>query len=289
VISRRSYLLEKEAFIIWSPWEWDKYYMKKHVNYTLENEIALITMDSPPVNAFTDQLHQDFLHVLDELKGQQVRAAIITGIGRYFQAGGDMNRFLKIKSIADAKAFVKMAQDFMDDIAAVSYPTIAAINGFALGGGLEIALACDIRIASKTAMLGLPEVRYGLLSGAGGTQRLSRLIGTGQAKLLMYTGRYISAEQARQIGLVDRVVDAEQLLPESFEVAEEIAANSPVAVRHIKKCVDEGIELSLENGLAIERKYWAELIPYGDYIEGVNAWLERRKPKYRYNDSTYEE
>jgi enoyl-CoA hydratase/carnithine racemase len=263
--------------------------MKEHVDYTIENEIALITMDSPPVNAFTDQLHQDFLHVLDELMGRKVRAAIITGIGRYFQAGGDMNRFLKIKSIEDAKAFVKMAQDFMDIIAAVSYPTIAAVNGFALGGGLEIALACDIRIASKTAMLGLPEVRYGLLSGAGGTQRLSRLIGTGQAKLLMYTGRQIGAEQALKIGLVDKVVDPEQLLPESFEVAEEIGANSPIAVRHIKKCVDEGIEMSLENGLAIERRYWAELIPYGDYLEGVNAWLERRKPKYRYNHSLEEE
>lgn len=263
--------------------------MNKHVDYTLENEIALITMDSPPVNAFSDRLHWDFLRVLDELKGLHVRVTIITGSGRYFQAGGDMNRFLEIITLDDAKKFVKIAQDFMDKIAAVSCPTIAAINGFALGGGLEIALACDIRIASKTAILGLPEVRYGLLSGAGGTQRLSRLIGTARAKLLMYTGRQISAEQALGIGLVDGVVEPDRLLKESFALAEEIAANSPVAVRQVKKCVDQGVDLSLQKGLELEREYWAELIPHGDYLEGVNAWFEKRKPNYRYPDPHVEE
>ena len=113
--------------------------MNKHVYHTLENEIALITMDSPPANAFSDPLHRDFLQVLEELKGLPVRAAIITGTGRYFQAGGDMKRFLELKTLDDAKTFVRAAQDFMDQIAALACPTIAAINGFALGGGLEIA------------------------------------------------------------------------------------------------------------------------------------------------------
>ncbi len=129
-------------------------------------------------------------------------------------------------------------------------------------------------------MLGLPEVRFGILAGAGGTQRLSRLVGAGRAKLLMYTGRQISAEESHEIGLVDKVVDAEQLLPESLKVAEEIAQNSPVAIRHVKKCIDEGIDLPLKEGLALEMKYWADLIPYGDYLEGVNAWFEGRKPNY---------
>jgi enoyl-CoA hydratase/carnithine racemase len=254
--------------------------MKRHVGYILENDIALITMNSPPANAFSDPLHQDFLRVLEELRELPVRAAVITGTGRFFQAGGDMGRFLEIKSIDDAKAFVRTAQDFMNQVAAVSCPTIAAVNGFALGGGLEIALACDIRIASKTAMLGLPEVRYGLLAGAGGTQRLARLIGPGRAKLLMYTGRHISADYALDIGLVDNVVEPEMLLAESMALAREIAANSPVAVRNVKKCVDEGMDLSLVDGLAVEKEYWAELIPYGDYGEGVDAWFEKRKPNY---------
>jgi enoyl-CoA hydratase/carnithine racemase len=260
--------------------------MKKHVECVLDRDIALITMDSPPANAFTDPLHRDFLQILEDLRGKQVRAAIITGTGRFFQAGGDMHRFLQINSIQDARSFVKMAQDFMNEIAALSFPTIAAINGFALGGGLEIALACDIRIASRTAILGLPEVRFGILAGAGGTQRLSRLVGSGRAKMLMFTGRQISAEESYQIGLVDQVVDANELLPESFKLAEEIAANSPVAIRHVKKCVDEGIDLSLTDGLALERNYWANLIPYGDCLEGVNAWIEGRVPTYPYGKET---
>jgi len=120
------------------------------------------------VNAFTDELHQDFVRVLEELDGRQVRAAVITGNGPYFQAGGDMSRFLEIESVEDAKAFVEMAQGFMDRIAALTFPTIAAVNGYALGGGLEIALACDVRIASRKATLGLPESGTGSSPGPAG-------------------------------------------------------------------------------------------------------------------------
>ena len=252
--------------------------MKRHVDFALDDGIAVVTMDSPPANAFTDDFHRDFVRVLDELGPRQVRAAVITGTGAFFQAGGDMNRFLEIKTVEDARAFVEMVQGFMDRIAAVPFPTIAAVNGYALGGGLEIALACDIRIASRKATLGLPEVRYGILAGAGGTQRLARLVGAGRAKLLMYTGRPIGAEEALAIGLVEAVVETENLLPEARRIAGEIAANSPVAVRHVKRCVDEGLQLSLADGLALERRYWTDLIPYGDYLEGVKAWFEKRKP-----------
>jgi enoyl-CoA hydratase/carnithine racemase len=252
----------------------------RHVDFTLENGIATITMDSPPVNAFTDALHRDFVGVLEDLRGRQVRAAVITGTGAYFQAGGDMNRFLEIRSVDDARAFVEMVQGFMDRIAALPFPTIAALNGYALGGGLEIALACDIRIASRQATMGLPEVRYGILAGAGGTQRLARLVGPGRAKLLMYTGRRIGAEEALAIGLVEVVVDGENLLAEARAIAAEIAANSPIAVRHVKRCVDEGLDLPLEEGLTLERRYWAGLIPHGDYMEGVRAWFEKRKPRF---------
>lgn len=254
--------------------------MRRHVDLDLRNGVATITMDSPPVNAFTDALHRDFVAVLDALERHPARAAVITGTGPYFQAGGDMNRFLQIETVEDATAFVQMVQGFMDRIAALPFPTIAAVNGYALGGGLEIALACDIRIASRQAALGLPEVRYGILAGAGGTQRLSRLVGPGRAKLLMFTGRRVTADEALAIGLVDAVVDAERLLPEAGGIAAEIAANSPVAVRHVKRCVDEGLDLPLEQGLSLERRYWAGLIPHGDYKEGVRAWLEKRKPSF---------
>jgi enoyl-CoA hydratase/carnithine racemase len=254
--------------------------MDKHVYYSIEEEIAIITMNSPPVNAFTKELQRDFLQVLSELKQKTLRSAVITGTGEYFQAGGDMNRFLEIESIEDAEVFVKNAQDFMNEVAAVPCPVIAAINGYALGGGLEIALACDIRIASKSAKLGFPEVGYGILPGAGGTQRLARLIGTGQAKLLMYTGRHISADKALAIGVVDMVAEPDELLQISLDLAKEISQNSPIAAKHIKKSVDEGIEVPLEKGLAIERDYWARLIPYKDYLEGVRAWFEKRPPKF---------
>lgn len=254
--------------------------MRRHVDLDLRNGVATITMDSPPVNAFTDALHRDFVAVLDALERHPARAAVVTGTGPYFQAGGDMNRFLQIETVEDATAFVQMVQGFMDRIAALPFPTIAAVNGYALGGGLEIALACDIRIASRQAALGLPEVRYGILAGAGGTQRLSRLVGPGRAKLLMFTGRRVTADEALAIGLVDAVVDAERLLPEAGGIAAEIAANSPVAVRHVKRCVDEGLDLPLEQGLSLERRYWAGLIPHGDYKEGVRAWLEKRKPSF---------
>ena len=254
--------------------------MKKHVDFELTDGVAVITMDSPPVNAFTDALHDDFLAALRTLAGRDVRIAIITGTGRYFQAGGDMNRFLTLGTLEDAKAFVRYAQDFMDAIAATPYPTIAAINGYALGGGLEIALACDLRIAASTALLGLPEATFGILAGAGGTQRLARLVGPGRAKMIMYTGRQFTADEAHALGILERVVPPEDLLPESLGIARQIAANSPIAIRHIKRCVDEGLELPLSAALAIERDYWAGLIPYGDYREGVQAWLERRQPRY---------
>jgi enoyl-CoA hydratase/carnithine racemase len=252
----------------------------EHVRCQLEQGIALLTIDSPPANAFSDALHDAFVAALDALQGQTVRAVIVTGTGRWFQAGGDMNRFLTIHTQAEAEAFVRKAQAFMDRIAALPFPTIAAINGYALGGGLEIALACDLRVASREAVLGLPESRYGILAGAGGTQRLARLVGPGQAKRLMYAARQIGAEEAFAIGLVEQLAEPAQLLADAHALAREIAANSPVAVRHIKRCVDEGFDLPLAQALALERRYWAELIPAGDYREGVKAWLERRAPRF---------
>lgn len=252
----------------------------RHVGVDVRDGIAVITMSSPPANTFNDALHRDFVAVLDELDDVPLRAAVITGSGRFFQAGGDMSRFLQIRSVDDAAEFVTAVQGFLDRIATLPYPTIAAVNGFALGGGLEMALACDLRVAARGARLGLPEVRFGLLAGAGGTQRLARLVGPGRAKLLMYTGRQCDADEALALGLVEMVVEPEQLLATSLELAAEIGANSPVAVRNVKRCVDEGLARPLPEALELERRLWVELIPHGDYQEGVQAWLDKRAPRY---------
>jgi enoyl-CoA hydratase/carnithine racemase len=137
-----------------------------------------------------------------------------------------------------------------------------------------------MRIAAEGARIGLPEVTFGILAGAGGTQRLARLIGPGRAKMMMYTGRQHTAAEAVALGLVDKVVPAEQLLVESLAVARDIAANSPMAVRNVKRCVDEGLAVPLAQGLALERDYWIRLIAHGDFREGVGAWLEKRAPTY---------
>lgn len=254
--------------------------MKQEACCKIDRGIATITIDSPPVNAFSEELQRQFITVIGGLKKVNPRVVIITGSDRYFQTGGDMNRFLQIKTLKNAQDFVEMAQTFMDDIAELPCTTIAAINGFALGGGLEIALACDIRIASSRAVMGLPEVRYGILPGAGGTQRLSRLIGTSMAKLLIYTGRHVTASEAYNLGLVDVVVEPEHLINECFKVAEEILPNSQAAIESVKRCIDEGINLPLKDGLVVEREYWVKLIEHGDYKEGVRAWLEKRRPNF---------
>ena len=253
----------------------------EHIKYEVSNEIAILTFDSPPVNAFTDGLVKDLNDTLTLIESSTLRALIITGSGRYFNSGGDINRFLTIKDKRGAIEFVELAQGIMDRIAAVECPVLAAINGFALGGGTEIALACDIRLASDNAMLGLPEVQYGILAGAGGTQRLARLIGPGKAKMLMFSAAKINATDALDIGLVDKVTDAANLLPEAIKLAQKIAVNSPAAVRNAKKCVDEGLDVDLVEGLRLERNYWADLITQGDYVEGANAFFEKRLPKFK--------
>lgn len=252
----------------------------RHIHYEVSDEIALLKFDSPSVNAFTDGLIDELQSAIDTIKSSTLRVVIITGKDRYFSSGGDINRFLAIKSEEEAQQFVKLAQGLMDGIASIECPVLAAVNGYALGGGTEIALACDIRIASEDAVFGLPEVQYGILAGAGGTQRLARLIGPGRAKLMMYSADKIGASEAFNIGLIDKVTSGPELMLETMRLARKIAANSPAAVRNVKKCVDEGLNVDLVEGLRLERDYWARLIPKGDYIEGAKAFLEKRSPVF---------
>src|SRR5699024_3937052 len=180
--------------------------------------VVVLRMQSPPVNAWTDPFIDAMERALAELEGSPARVVVVTGTGRHFSAGGDFHRFQKITDEVTAREFVERVQKLMDRIAALPMPVVAAVNGTALGGGCELALACDIRVAGPRATLGQPEVRWGILAGAGGTQRLSRLVGPGLSKLLQFTARPVDAAEALRIGLVEAVSDDDDPLARALEI-----------------------------------------------------------------------
>lgn len=243
-------------------------------------KIVVLTMRSPPVNAWTDPFVEAMEQAVSELESSTARVVVATGSGRHFSAGGDFHRFQQITDEATAREFVERVQGLMDRVAALRMPVIAAVNGTALGGGCELALACDIRVAGPHAKLGQPEVRWGILAGAGGTQRLSRLVGPGMSKLLQFTARPVDAAEALRIGLVEAVPEDQNPLALALEIAEQIAVNSPRAVRSVKQCVDRGLDLDLPAGLELERELWIDLIPEGDLTEGAAAFFDKRDPVY---------
>lgn len=247
---------------------------------TVEPGIALVTMRNPPVNAFTAEFSRALNAATEQLQHSAARAIVLASDQKHFCAGGDIRRFESLHTREQALAFVTDVQALLDRVAALPAPVIAAIGGSALGGGLELALACDIRVAGPGASLGLPETRWGLLAGAGGTQRLARTVGAGAAKRMMYTADPVNAAEALRIGLVDLLADSDNPLPEALHLARRIALNRPLAVRHVKRCVDEGLSVPLARGLELERAYWADLIPSGDHLEGAAAFFERRPPRY---------
>lgn len=248
-----------------------------HVS-TAGEGITLVRLQNPPVNSWTPEFIDALEQVVDDLASSTARAIIITGARTHFSAGGDFHLFQTITDEETARRFVTRVQGLMDKVAAIPSPVIAAINGTALGGGLELALACDIRVATPSARLGLPETRWGILAGAGGTQRLARLIGPGAAKLMMYTAQPVTGEEALRLGLVDRV--SEDVLDASRDIAIQIADNSPRAVRSVKRCVDDGLDTDLTDGLRVERALWVDLIPSGDLQEGASSFFEQRPPAY---------
>jgi enoyl-CoA hydratase len=210
-----------------------------------------------------------------------VRAIIVTGAGdRAFIAGADIAE-MKDKSPSEALAFARLGQAVCSAIEAAPQPVIAAINGYALGGGCEIALACDIRLASETAVLGQPEVALGVPPGWGGTQRLPRVIGPGLARELIYTGRRVGAEEALRIGLVNAVYPPAELLERARALAAEIARNAPVAVRLSKEAIRRGLDVDLAAGLALEAQAFALAFSTADQREGMSAFLEKRSPEFR--------
>jgi enoyl-CoA hydratase len=243
-------------------------------------QLAIITIDNPPVNA----LHPD---VADAIAGQaalvgddrELRALIITGTGKHFVAGGDIDLFEKLDR-SRAERYVLGVQRMQDDLATLPQPVIAALNGTTLGGGCELAMACDVRVADERAVLGQPEVTLGLIPGAGGTQALPRLVPIGRAKRMLFTGERISAEEALSIGLVDEVTPPGEALARAIELGRTIARNAPLAVTAVKRAVTLGMQMSHLDGNRLEAALFASLAESSDLREGVRAFYARREPKF---------
>jgi enoyl-CoA hydratase len=246
-----------------------------------EDELAIVKINRPPVNALNSEVVTEIHQMIDELeKDEQVKVIILTGEGKAFVAGADISEMVDFDNAGGAE-FSKKGQAAFDKIENTPKPVIAAINGFALGGGCEIAMACDIRIAVEGAKLGQPEVNLGVIPGFAGTQRLPRLVGKGKAKELIFTGNMISAEEAEQIGLVNQVLTADELMNTAKEMAKTIASKGPAAVRAAKLAINEGVNYELSKGLEIENQAFAKLFETEDQKEGMKAFLEKRKPEWK--------
>ena len=257
--------------------------MDEPVLLTRDGAVATITLNRPAVlNALNAALLDRLEHVLATVGGEPtIRAVILTGSGeRAFAAGADIGE-LSLLADADAgTAAARRGQQLTRVIEQLRVPVIAAVNGFALGGGCELALACDIRIASETATFGQPEVNLGILPGYGGTQRAARLLGPGAALLLCTTGEIIGAAEALRIGLVERVVPAAALAGEARRIAAAIAAKAPLAVAAAKRVIHDGAALAIADALALEAMHFGTMVGTYDFREGTRAFLEKRTPAF---------
>jgi len=255
----------------------------KHLKVETTGPVALVTISRPDVlNALNHEAKMELSALLAALnKDAEVRAIIITGEGeKAFSAGADIGELKTLTPLGGLeRAF--QGQELSKQIEQLDKPVIAAINGYALGGGCELALACDIRVASDKAKLGQPEVNLGLTPGFGGTQRLPRLIGKGKAMELILTGDMIDAQEALRIGLVQKVVPHNELITAAKEIGAKIASKGPLAISFAKKAIHEGLQVDLDRGLKLEATYFSAICSTKDKTEGTAAFLEKRAPKFK--------
>ncbi len=252
------------------------------VSMTRDGDLVRLCIERPEVmNCLSFPTLRRFRTLLEELRGDlSIRCIMITGAGeRAFCAGADLKerKTMPAERVPD---FVRNIRGLMDDVAAMPQPTVAVVQGFAFGGGTELMLACDLRVAAEEAMFGLTETTLAIIPGAGGTQRLPRLIGASRAKDLILTGRKIDASEAERIGLVNRVAPRAGLEEAALDLASTIAANGPVAVRAAKEAIDVGTEAPMGEGLEIEARCYQKVLPTTDRLEALEAFAEKRKPKF---------
>ena len=241
--------------------------------------VAVASIDRPKaLNALNSTVLDELDALLDAVRADEtIRVLILTGSGdKAFVAGADIGEMSSLTK-AQGEAFGKKGNDVFLKLETLPIPTIAAVNGYALGGGCELSMACDIRICSDTAVFGQPETGLGITPGFGGTQRLARLVGAGMAKQMIYTAKNIKADEALRIGLVNAVYPKEELIGAAMKLAETIAANAPIAVRACKKAIDEGLTLKMDEAVALEEGLFGSCFETEDQKEGMGAFLEKRR------------
>ena len=245
-----------------------------------QGHVGVLTINRPEaLNALNSQVLTELDAAIDAVEqDEEIYVAILTGAGRSFVAGADIAEMKNFSSIEGKRFGVHGGEVFLK-LENMSKPVIAAINGFALGGGCELCMSCDIRLASEKAKFGQPEVGLGITPGFGGTQRLGRLVGMGMAKQLVYSALNIKADEALRIGLVNAVYPQEELLPAALKLAEKIARNAPIAVRNCKKAMNDGISLPIEKAVEVEEKLFGDCFETHDQVEGMQCFLSREKPK----------
>jgi len=252
--------------------------MAEIVKVAVDAGLAVVTIDRPEaLNALNDETLAGLEGAFSALgTDRAIRAVILTGTGKAFAAGADIKAIAEFTPL-DARAFSQRGQRVFNLIEDFPHPVLAAVNGFALGGGCELAMACDVRIASDRARTGLPEVKLGVIPGFGGTQRLARILGRSFAKYLLFTGEIISAQHALELGLFNEVVAPDQLMPRCLEIARTIAARAPIAVSYCKAAVNLGTDTTLGHGLSHEAELFAQTFATADQKAGMRAFIEKRE------------
>lgn len=250
------------------------------ITYEAEGAVGVITINRPKaLNALNSAVLEELDAALDAVDLNVVRALVLTGAGdKSFVAGADIAEMSTLTK-AEGEAFGKKGNDVFRKLETFPLPVIAAVNGFALGGGCELSMSCDIRICSDNAVFGQPEVGLGITPGFGGTQRLARIAGVGMAKQMIYTARNIKADEALRIGLVNAVYTQEELLEAAKKMAAGIAKNAPIAVRNCKKAINDGLDLDMDQAIVVEEKLFGDCFETHDQKEGMSAFLEKRKEK----------
>lgn len=251
-----------------------------YVTTEIQDAVEIITIDrQKALNALNPEVLEELKAAFEAVDQNVIRCIVLTGAGdKSFVAGADIAS-MSTMTKAEGEAFGKLGNDIFLMIEKFPIPVIAAVNGFALGGGNELAMSCDIRICSENALFGQPEVGLGITPGFGGTQRLARLIGPGMAKQITYAAVNIDAAEALRVGLVNAVYPQEDLMPNALKLAAKIAKNAPIAVRACKKAINEGLQVSIDEGIEIEEKLFGSCFETHDQVEGMACFLSREKPK----------
>lgn len=258
--------------------------IQRVVNWTLDQGTAVLTLNNLPMHVLSQKVKEELEQCLMEVEADdKVRVVILTAAGdKVFMAGGDITEFPLFMDSGKAWANSHFAHRVFNRLAALPKPTIAAINGLALGGGLELALCCDFRIAAEHAKFGLPEIKLGLFPGAGGTQRLTRLVGSARAKEIMFLGESFTAQEALALGLVYQVVPRGESLATSLQLAEKLKVLPGVALGMLKELIDKASDISLQEGLRMEKEYVDTVFQSEDVREGVEAFIQKRTPVFKH-------